>query len=596
MKLSDYVSKFLVDNGINFIFTIAGGGIMHLLDSVSKQKNLKVIYNHHEQASAIFADSYSQFKNGLSACLVTTGPGATNAITGCAGSWLDSNPVLFISGQTKTSDLGHTNNLRQKGAQEIGIIPMVSSITKYSVMVTNPIEIKYHLEKALFYALNGRRGPVWLDIPLNVQSAIINPEELIGFIPEKPNDFSNYNENYIDEVVKLLNSSKRPVILLGHGAAISKNINDLKKIINLFEIPTLVTWRAIGLFSDNDPFYFGSPGAPGLRYSNYILQNSDLLIVIGSRLNSALTAYDESNFAPKAAKIIVDIDINELRKFSMPINIKINTSSDKFINDLVLNKNKINKNNYDLWNNYARRLKNKYPFYKEKQNVNFPNFVDSYLFNHKLSNYIIKDDVIVGSSSGRTCIFSHLGLSYNENQKFITSMGLGAMGWCIPSAIASCIVSDKKRTIVLEGDGSLQTNIHELALIKPLNLPIKIFIFNNNGYSSLYLMQKNNFNSNFAGCDKQTDLFIPDIPNVARLYSLNYIKITNNNEIDDKLNIIMKNNDSFICEIVIPIEYDEVPKSKTKVNLDGSFSSSKLENLYPFLSDEEHNENMKVDE
>ncbi len=594
IKLSDYVSQFLVDNGIQHLFTVSGGGIMHLLDSAAKQEGLNMIYNLNEQATGICAESYGQYTNHLGACLVTTGPGATNAITGCAGAWLDSTPVIYISGQTKRADMGQLKGLRQYGAQEIAIIPVVTSITKYAITVMEPNEIKYHLEKALYLATHGRRGPVWIDIPLDVQGSEIELKNLKEFNPqiEGLDKIINIKKEDVLKTYELINKSERPVVLIGHGVVASKKGNELHDLLNEFKIPVLSTWRAKGIYGDDEELFMGYPGIPATRYSNYILQNSDFLLIIGSRLNPAITAYLEDNFAPKATKVIVDIDNNEIEKLDIDFEIKINEDAESFIDLLIENKNLYFNKIRSAWIDYCINIKNKYPITNEIQPLSNEGKVDGYKFAEALSSYMNLEDVYIGSSSGRTCGISHMGINVKRGQKFISSMGIGSMGWCLPSAIASCLASGKKRTIVFEGDGSLQHNIQELALIKTYNLPLKLFILSNDGYASIYAMQLNNFSSNYAGCDRESGLDYPSIESIAKAYDLEYHIINSEDEINDVLDKTMHDNRPILCEVKVSINFDEIPKSKTIVNKDGSFSSSKLEYLYPFIDEEEHKDNM----
>ncbi|WP_425806401.1 thiamine pyrophosphate-binding protein [Desulfitobacterium sp. Sab5] len=594
MKVSDYVAKFLTENGINDLFLISGGGIMHLLDSVGKQEGLNLVFNLNEQATGICADSYAQYTNHLGACLVTTGPGATNAVTGCAGAWLDSSPVLYISGQTKTADMGQVKGLRQFGAQEIAIVPMVTPITKYAVTVMKADEIKYHLEKAVYLATHGRRGPVWVDIPLDIQGSQVDLMDMKCFNPESEGLIETYTveTDEISKVYDLLNKAERPVVLLGHGVTASGKGEKLRQLFNEFRIPALVTWRAKGIYGDDDKFFMGSPGIPATRYSNYVLQNSDFLLIIGSRLNPAITAYAEDNFAPNAVKVIVDIDNDEINKLTIPFELKLNMDAGIFIESLVKNKKKFANKQKEDWINYCINIKAKYPLNKEIQPLDNEGKVDGFKFADKLSDYITSNDVIIGSSSGRTCGISHMAIKLKKGQKFITSMGIGSMGWCLPSAIASCVASGRRRTILLEGDGSLQHNIQELALISTYKLPIKLFVYSNSGYASIYVMQKNNFNSNYAGCNKNSGVDFPDMESIARTYNLSYYVIKSAGEIDKILDKVMKDDKPVLCEIEGSINFDEIPKSKTIAHKDGTFSSSKLEYLYPFIDLTEHNENM----
>lgn len=594
MKVSDYVAKFLSEKGIKNLFLLSGGGIMHLLDSVARQEGLNLIFNLNEQATGICADSYAQYTNYLGACLVTTGPGATNAVTGCAGAWLDSSPVLYISGQTKTADMGQLKGLRQFGAQEVAIVPVVTPITKYAVTVLRADEIKYHLQKAVYLATHGRRGPVWVDIPLDIQGSQVEPTDMKSFDPKAEGLLQEHSvgKDEISRVYELINKADRPVVLMGHGVTASGKGAVLRRLMDEFRIPVLATWRAKGIYGDDDELFMGSPGIPATRYSNYVLQNSDFLLIIGSRLNPAITAYDEGNFAPKATKVIVDIDQNEIVKLKMPFELKINTDAGTFIEALAANEDQYINKSRKAWIDYCLRMKAKYPLSKEKQPLDNEGKVDGYLFAHKLSEHMAADDVIVGSSSGRTCGISHMALKLKRGQKFISSMGIGSMGWCVPSAIAACVASGKKRTIVLEGDGSLQHNIQELALINTYKLPIKLFVYSNSGYASIYAMQENNFDSNYSGCNRESGVDFPDMKSIASAYQLDYCVIRSNDEIDCVLETLMNNDKPILCEIEGSIYFDEIPKSKTVAHKDGTFSSSKLEYLYPFIDMDEHNKNM----
>lgn len=590
-KVSDYIVNFLVDNGIKDLFLVSGGGMMHLLDSAKKNRKLNLFYNLNEQASAICAESYSQITNNLGACMVTTGPGATNAITGCAGAWVDSTPVFYISGQCKREQMGQLKGLRIYGAQEIAITQCVKPITKYAVTIINKNSIAYHLEKALYLAINGRKGPVWIDVPLDIQGSYIETKKLKHFVVKEKNKKIIKRET-IKKVYGLINESKRPVILIGHGVIASRTTKEFKVLIRKLKIPVLSTWRAKSILSDDDKLFFGCPGAPALRYSNYVLQNADLLIVIGSRLNPVITAYDEKHFAYNAKKIIIDIESKEIEKLDMRFNVKIVNDAGVFIKEMNKNSKLYEKNSRKEWLNYCNKMKEKYSLENEIQQNKLENkSVNGYEFAIKLSKYSKSSDVFVGSSSGRTCGISHMAYKLKNKQRFITSMGLGSMGWCIPSSIAVAIAT-KKRTIVIEGDGSLQHNIQELQLINTYKLPIKIFVYNNNGYASIKAMQTINFNGRLAGCDRKSRLSFPNIKNIAKTYNLKYFKVTSNKSIDYVIKKIMSTNDACLCEILGDENFDEIPKSITIANNNGTFTSSKLENLYPFVSSIEQKENM----
>lgn len=594
IKVSDYIAQFLVDNEIKDLFLISGGGMMHMLDSVSRNKSLNLIFNLNEQASGICADGYAQFTGHLGACMVTTGPGATNAVTGCAGAWVDSTPALFISGQCKTEQMGQIRGLRIYGAQEIAIVPVVKPITKYAVTVMKKEEIRYHLEKAIYLATHGRKGPVWIDVPLDVQGAWVEESELYSFnaADEGMEKTTYVSDADIIKVYTLLNQAKRPAILIGHGVVAARRQKEIRIIAEKFKIPVLATWRAKGVFGDEEALFMGSPGVPTTRYSNYVLQNTDFLLILGSRLNPALTAYDEPHFAPHAVKIMVDIEQGEIDKLDMDFAMTFNADVANFVDKLLIHENEYNMKDRANWIAYCTQMKQKYPLSKEKQPYDNEGKVNGFAFADKLSDYSTEKDIFVGSSSGRTCGISHMAYRLKQGQKFVTSMGIGSMGWCLPSAIACCVASGKQRTLLLEGDGSLQHNIQELTLIRTYQLPLKLFILSNNGYASIYTMQRNNFKSEFAGCNQESGLGIPSIQAIAECYNLPYYRIENDEEIDTQLRQIMADDEPCLCEICASIQFDEIPKSMTIANADGTFTSSKLENLYPFVSEQEQMENM----
>lgn len=594
IKVSDYISQFLVDNGVRDLFLISGGGMMHLLDSAGKQEGLNCVFNLNEQASSICGEAYGQFTNHLGACMVTTGPGATNAVTGCAGAWLDSTPVIYISGQCRIGHMGQLRGLRQYGAQEVAIIPVVTPITKYAAIIMEKEKVAYHLEKAVYLATHGRRGPVWLDVPLDIQGARVEESELVHFDPEKEGLVENYNvdKTIISQIYDMINASNRPAFLIGHGVVAAGKGNLLKELSSKFKIPALATWRAKGVWGDDEELFMGSPGIPTTRFSNYVLQNSDFLLIIGTRLNPAITAYAEDRFAYGAKKIFVDIDSGEADKLSIPFDMKIITDAGAFLDAFASQKAEFIPKDRSKWLNYCSCIKAKYPLSNEIQPFDSEGKTDGYLFAEKLSEHSTTDDIFIGSSSGRTCGISHMAYKLKPEQKFVTSMGLGSMGWCLPSAISCCIAGGKQRTVVFEGDGSLQHNIQELALVRTYGLPLKIFVWSNEGYASIMTMQRNNFESRFAGCNPESGLQFPPISSIAQAYGLDYYRVETNDEIDTVLNQAMADDRPVLCEIIGSINFDEIPKSMTIANADGTFSSSSLENLYPFVSNEEQEANM----
>lgn len=594
MKISDYIADFLAELGIKDIFLISGGGMMHLLDSVGNEPRLNLVCNLNEQASSICADSYGQFTNQLGVCMLTTGPGGTNAVTGIAASYLDSTPVLAISGQCKTSDSASLRGVRQFGAQEVDIVSIVKPITKYAQKITDKTKIRYYLEKAIYLAQHGRKGPVWLDIPLDIQAAQIEPEELESFDPVKEYGASAGFEcsQTVKHVYELLKSANRPAILVGGGVTLSGAREEIKSLIKALKVPVLSTWRAKDIFTSDFPGYYGSPGVPGLRSSNYILQNCDLLIVLGTRLNNALTAFDQQHFAFQAKKVIVDVDPKEIEKLKIEFEETLVCDAGEFIRQMLVGIKDYELPKYDAWFEFCDRMMEKYPLDKEIQPDQPDGFTDGYLLAQKISKLSDKNDIWAGSSSGRACGISHMAVQLKEGQRFISSLGLGSMGFTVPSAISCCIASGNRRTLAIEGDGSLQHNIQELQLITSYQLPIKLFILENGGYASIYMMQKNNFKSNFCACNPETHVSFPEMEQIAKMYGLDYYQINCNNEIEPVLEKVMADNRPVLCKVKISLYFNEIPKSMTIAHPDGTFSSSRLENLYPFLPEEEVAENM----
>ena len=593
MKLSDYVADFLAGLSVRDIFLISGGGMMHLLDSVGKHPAIRLVCNLNEQASSICADSAGQYTGNLGVCLLTTGPGGTNAMTGVAASYLDSTPVLVISGQCKTADFASRRGVRSFGAQEVDVTAMARPVTKYAVTVTDPDSIRYHLEKAVYLARHGRKGPVWVDVPLDVQGAQIDPSALRSFSPEQegltapPPDFSGP----VQETYALLQAARRPAVLIGGGLVLSGAREEFLELCGRLQIPVLSTWRAKDVLPHDDPLYFGMPGIPAPRYANYILQNCDFLLILGTRLNPALTAYDEPHFAFQAKKVMVDIDEKEIEKLDMPFALTVAADAGDFVRAMLAQANPPAGNSAQEWLAFCRKMKQKYPLENELQPLDNEGLTDGYRLAREISRQSRPEDVFVGSSSGRTCGISHMALELKSGQRFISSMGLGSMGFTVPSAIACCLASGR-RTIALEGDGSLQHNLQELQLIQTYQLPVKLFILSNRGYASIYMMQKNNFQSRFAACDPATHVVFPSLRDVAGTYGLDYLCIPDNSHIPGTVRDALKDNRPVLCEVLSSIYFDEIPKSKTIAHPDGTFSSCPLENLYPFVSEEEQRENM----
>lgn len=588
MKVSDYIIRRLEEHGVKDVFLLSGGGMMHLLDSLFQSRIIHPWCNLHEQASSICAGAYAQATGNLGVCMVTSGPGATNAVTGAVDAWMDSEPVLVLSGQAKTSDLVGDRGVRQCGSQEVNITAMMEPVTKYAVSVRDKTLVKYHLDKAVYLATHGRKGTVWVEVPLDIQGAQVEEDELAefdpaaeGLVPE-----SRVSDGDVDEVLDLLRAAKRPLILAGKGALSGGAGEQLRAFCHEMKVPALATWRAKMVFPDDDELYFGHPGSPGPRYANWILQTCDFLLVVGSRLNIGVTAFNEPHFACRAKRVMVDVDAKEIAKLDMEFAKTLVCDAGDFVPRLRRRAAGTGPLDTADWLRFCRAAKAAYPVWREAQ-FKPQGQTNVYRFVHELSGRTRADDVIVQSPTGRAC--TAIGLTYErkEGQVEIGSMALGSMGFALPGAIGACVACGKRRTITLEGDGSLQHNLQELALIRGYGLPIKLFVLNNNGYSSISVMQDNHFQSRYAGCGPESGVFLCGGRKLAELYGLRYDAIHGDGEIAQVLDRVMADDEPVLCEVFADRTFDEIPKAASRLNPDGSMSSSVLEDLYPFLPREE---------
>lgn len=580
IKLSDYVFKFIEGKGIKHAFMLPGGGAMHLVDSIGKS-NIEYICCGHEQSAAIAAESYGQHTNDIGVLLVTSGPGATNAITGVTAGWIDSTPMLILSGQAKRSDLVGTSGVRQMGCQEVQIVDMIKPITKYAVQVLETNQIKYHLERAYEEAKTGRMGPVWLDIPLDVQGALIDENELAGY--KRENSLEVNIEKEIEETWKLIKNSKKPLILAGNGIKLSNCEKEFYEIINKLQIPVQTTWKSIDLLEEEHPLYVGHPGIMGDRGANFIIQSCDLLIILGSRLDSSITAFNHSNFGKNAKKIMIDIDEHEINKMQMDIEVKVVCDVKDFItrlnekiSDLRLNED---------WLKYCKDIREKYPVVtKEHKEEN--EYISSYYFIDELCKILKPEDIIVPESSGGAGEITYQAFQLKKGQKIKNAAGLGSMGFGLPYAIGACLANNKNRTILINGDGAFQLNIQELETIKRLNLPIKIFIWNNNGYASIRAMQRNTFEGHYVASDENSGLTMPNVVKVAEAYGIKTFCVGNNEDMVNILSDVLTTDGPVLCELMVLPEETVSPRVKAVRLEDGSMISNALEDMWPFVSEE----------
>ncbi len=590
-RVADYIADFLAAKDISDIFTITGGGAMHLNDAFGHNKTLKCTYYHHEQACAIAAEAYARINNKIAAVCVTSGPGGTNAITGVLGAWLDSIPMLIISGQVKyetTVDFSGLN-LRQLGDQEFYITKAIGCMTKYSLMITDPNTILYHLEKALFLAKNKRPGPVWLDIPLNVQGAIIETEELEHFVNENTDEVPKITKEQTEIIISAIEKAKSPVIMVGSGVRIAGAQDELIELIEKLQIPVVSAWNAHDLIWDSFEYYCGRPGTVGTRGGNFVVQNADLLLVLGSRLNIRQISYNWENFAKKAYKIIVDIDELELQKPTIKADMPIYADVKDVINSL-LNCKYTTKEYHKTWLKWCKKIDAKYPAAKAsfalKQSP-----INPYTFFDILFKQLSPNDTIV-ASNGSACVCSFQAAKLQKGQRLFTNSGCASMGYGLPASIGAAINKQSSRVICIEGDGSIQMNIQELQTIIHNNLNIKIIWLNNDGYHSIRQTQNNLFKAPLCGVNSQSGISFPSAQAIAKAYGYDYYKVESSSNAQAILQNALNNNNPVIIEAIIDPTQNFEPKLSAKKLPDGKMISPSLEDMYPFLTEEEMKTNI----
>ena len=578
-KLSDYVFDFLKKKGVDIGFSVSGGAAAHLLDS-SKKNGFKLIPNYHEQASAMCAEGFARITNRPALVLVTNGPGSSNTITGVVGAYQDSIPMIIISGQVPTRQTLQPG-LRQLGVQELDIIPIIKSITKYSIQVRNKDDIKFHLEKAYYLTNNGRKGPVWLDIPLDIQASFINVKKLRNFTPEK----NRVPETNFSEIIKMISEANQPLIICGNGIHISETENDIKDLIQMLQIPFVSTWTAKDIFSSRNEFNIGNFGIMGERAANFAVQNADLLLILGSRLSIPNTGYNTSEFSPKSKKIMVDIDINEMNKSTLEIDYKINLNLKEFFPKFI---NQLSDNQISSpikWIKKTKSWKKKYPVYQEEYKL-AKEYINSYHFIEVLSSYLKENHVII-TDMGTSYTCTHQALKTNGKNRLYTSSATCSMGFGLPGAIGTIIGDDSKEVILISGDGGFQMNIQELQTVVQHNLPIKIFILNNNGYLAISLMQDNLFASDYVGSTPESGVSSPDFCEIGKAYGIKTFRLSNNQQLSNSIEELMEMKGPFICEIIMPPNQLLIPRVQSMKDKEGNIISPSLDIMFPFLSENE---------
>lgn len=603
IKLSDFIAKYLKERyNVTHFFMVSGGGAMHLNDSLGRY--IDYTANHHEQACAIAAEGYSRLKgNTLSVVNVTTGPGGLNTLNGVFGQWTDSVPILYISGQVKIpTTMQHYPNLnvRQLGDQEVDIISVVKPLTKFAKMVTDKNKIKYYIDKAIYEAITGRFGPVWLDIPIDIQASIVEEEELVEFKPQDEKQEIVCQNDELEQALNKLAMAKKPLFVCGHGIRLSNQIKNFYKLVEKLNVPVVTTFNGFDIMEEDNPFYIGRIGTVGQRAGNFALQNADCVLFLGTRNNIRQASYNYENFAKNAFKIVVDIDKNELYKPTIDVDLRINADLKNFIPKML---EKLNDDNFKInysakWLEFAQNLKNKYRFDKTneyRQNENEP--LNPYYFIRQLTNELDENDIVI-MANGSACVCTYQVANVKKGQRYILNSGNASMGYDLPCAIGAAVKTletkeNKKRRIVcIAGDGSIMMNLQELETIKYNNLPIKLFVLNNSGYSSIRQTQRNFFKGHMTGSGNDSGVSVPEFYNIAKGFNLNATKIDEAKNLNAQIKEVLEIDGFVLCEAMLQQEYSFSPKLSSKKLDDGTMVSPSLEDMFPFISREEYQENI----
>ena len=597
MRVADFIADFIFEElNVKHVFMVTGAGIMHLTDGVASHPKLQAICPHHEQTSSMAIDAYSRASENFGVGFFTSGPGGTNAVTGLCGAWQDSVPCLFISGQVKkkeTTNKAKIPGLRQFGVQELDMIPIVKYACKYATTLNDPNKVKYEFEKAVHIAKSGRPGPVWIQIPMDVQSSIIDETKLNGF--EHDDVIPTASDAEVDKIIKLLKKSKRPVIIAGQGIRISGAISLLEKFTSKFKIPVVTPFLGIDTIKSDLLQYVGKTGVKGDRPANFAMQNSDLIIAIGTSLHVTVIGYTYKHFAREAKKIVIDIDKKSHKKKTIDIDSFILSDAKKFFEKIIKFTENETLNDYAEWINQCNEWKKKYPVCLPEYKQNKKS-LNSYLLIDTLCKHSKKNDIFVSDAGGTyyaTCQAIQLT---KPGQRYIPSGAMATMGYSLPAAIGISVATNKGRVIALTGDGSFQQNLQELQTLIEYDLPVKLFVLNNDGYESIRVSQKNYFDNRLIGESNQSGLSFPDTLKIAKAYGIKAVRIRNYQELENKLDGILNFDKAVIVDVIIPRDQPIIPTVSSVVNPDGTMSSRPLEDMAPFLDREEYKKNLYIDE
>lgn len=586
IKVSDYIMKRLNETyGVKCVFMVSGGGAMHLNDSVGKY--VPYVCNHNEQASGICGEAYARYDGKLAVVSVTTGPGGLNALNGLFGAFTDSAPVLFISGQVKFSTCKASCPdvpLRQLGDQEVDIVSVVKPLTKYAEMITDPRKVKYCLDKAVFEATHGRKGPVWLDVPINVQAASVDEADLEDFAaPEK-----SAGDLKINEVVQKLSAAQRPLIVAGHGIRLSGQIETFRRLLDKLNVPVVTTFNGFDLMPDDDARYVGRIGTVGQRAGNFALQNADCVLFLGTRNNIRQASYNYENFAKRAFKIVVDIDRAELDKPTVRPDLPVCADLSDFLPALTAAVSRIDAADWMKW---CLARKERFSFENTPEYQQTGGKINPYYAVRRLTELMPENTPFV-MANGFACVGSFQAAVVKKGQRFLLNSGDASMGYDLPAAVGVCLSSGKKNTVCLAGDGSIMMNLQELQTIRHHRLPVKIFVVNNDGYLSIRQTQNNFFEGRHCGDGRTSGVSLPDFVKVGEAFGIKSLKLADVRAFDETVSGVLAANEPVLCEITVDPDVVFSPKLSARVLPDGSMVSPALEDMYPFLDRAEFERNM----
>jgi acetolactate synthase-1/2/3 large subunit len=594
IRVADYIAQTLARSGITDVFMVTGGGAMHLNDAIGRCRELRTICCHHEQACAMAAESYFRLSGRLAAVNVTTGPGGSNAITGVHGAWTDSLGLVVISGQVKQSTLVRSFGLplRQLGDQELDITPMVAGITKYAVMVTDPASIRFHLEKAIHLARTGRPGPVWLDVPMDVQGAQVDPDQLAGFRPEPEPALSEPElKGLAQAVLARLAKAERPVILAGSGVRIAGAQDDFLALAERLGVPVTTAFNAHDLMPHDHPLLCGRPGTIGERAGNFTVQNADFLLVLACRLNIRQISYNWASFARNAFQVMVDIDAAELKKPTLRIDLPIQADVGRFLRLLLEGAGPGAAPAHQSYLAWCRERVERYPVVLPEYWAK-PGPINPYCFVDALFRQLEPGDITV-TGNATACIVPFQAARLKPGQRLYSNSGSASMGYDLPAAVGAAVAAPGQRVICLAGDGSLQMNVQELATVAYQRLPIRIFILNNRGYHSIRQTQEAYFPESPIGYQPDNGVGFPRAEGLAQAYGLPFVRLASHDELEQGLARVLAMGGPVLCEVLLDPDQPFAPKLASRRLADGTMVSPELEDMAPFLSREELESNRR---